>query len=141
MRKENDLNSNDKYFNAPRSKKKRKLDIAGAIPSTGDRLNISCRQRTMIASSVVKAVGVSVHDTNISRTSVWRKSRENRITSTDKIKQDSVKPEQLTVHWDGKIMKEREGVSSDRCCVCVSAAGHDKVQKLLGVPDIPREPV
>ena len=132
-----DMNANDKDFNAPKSKK-RKADIAGAIASTGDRLNISCRQRTMIASSVVKAVGVSVHDTNISRTTVWRKSRENRITSADKIKQDFVKPKYLTVHWDGKIMKLRKGVTSDRCCVYVAAAGPDKVQKLLGVPDLPR---
>ena len=34
-------------------------------------------------------------------------------------------------------MKEREGVTSDRCCVYVSASGHDMV-KLLGVPDLPR---
>ena len=38
----------------------------------------------------------------------------------------------------GKIMKEREGVTSDRCCVYVAAAGPAKVQKLLGVPDLPR---
>ena len=92
----------------------------------------------MIASSVVKAVGVSVHDTNISRTSVRRKSWENRITSADNIKQDFVEPENLTVHWNGKLMTEREGLTSDRCCVYESAAGLDKVQKLLGVSDLPR---
>ena len=34
-------------------------------------------------------------------------------------------------------MQLEDGVKSDRCCVYVSGVGEEKVQKLLGVPEIP----
>ena len=82
-----DMNSNDGLFgnfNIPTEPKKKKLDISGAISVTGDRLNLSYRQRAMIASNVVQAAGISVHDTNISVTTAWRKGKDKRTEKAEK---------------------------------------------------------
>ena len=101
-----DVNDNNAdNFVAPT--KRRRLDIAGAVSITGDRLNVSCRQKVMLSASVVKAAGVSVHDTNISVSTVWRKGRKQRMETAAKIKEDFVKPEHLLIHWDDKMMKLR----------------------------------
>ena len=52
----------------------------------------------MFSASVAKAAGVSVQDTNISVTTAWRKGREVRARTADKLKDDFVPPDKVLVH-------------------------------------------
>ena len=133
-----DIVDDDKSGNY-RSKKSKvaKIDIMGAIAVTGDRLGLSVRKKTMFAASICSAVGIDINNTNVSATSTWRRTRQERLDTAKAVKDDFVKPKYITVHWDGKILKLEAGISSDRCCVYISGANEEKLTKLLGVPEIP----
>ena len=85
--------------------KKKKIDVMSKITGTGDRLGMSVRQKAMFAASVCNATSVPISETNISKTTAWRRGRENRIAKSADIREEFVKPEFVVVHWDGKIMK------------------------------------
>ena len=133
---EDDDNSDTFSFKIKRPEVGKK-DIMGAVAVTGDRLGLSVREKTMFAASLCNAVGVSVRDTNISKTTAWRRMQQERLTTAKAVKDNFVKPKHVTVHWDGKILKLQAGVTSDRCCVYISGADGAKVSKLLGIPEIP----
>ena len=120
-----------------KNKKKKKTDIMSRVSLTGDRLGLSIRQRTMYAATVCNAAELPIEDTNISKSTAWRHAKKQRLIKATDIKEKFEKPDHLTVHWDGKLMKMRAGITSERCCVYVSGAQENKNQKLLGVPDIP----
>ena len=41
------------------------------------------------------------------------------------------------VHWDGKLLKLKGNVKSNRVCVYVTGVNGEKVRKLLGITDCP----
>ena len=131
---EDDDISDTYSFKSKRPKVARK-DVMEAV--TGDRLGLSVRKKTMFAASLCNAVGVNVRDTNISKTTAWRRTKQERLATAKAVKVKFVKPKHVTVHWDGKILKLQAGVTSDRCCVYISGANAEKISKLLGVPEIP----
>ena len=45
-------------------------------------------------------------------------------------------PDHITVHWDGKILKVKGNIKSNRVCVHIAGADATRVQKLLGVPEV-----
>ena len=75
------------------------------MEATMDKLGLSVRKKTMFAASLCHAVGVNVRDTNISKTTAWRRTKQERIATSKAVKDSFVKPKHVTVHWDGKILK------------------------------------
>ena len=124
---------------SPTREKKRRVDVMGNVSITGDRLALSARKRAAFAASCMNAVEVPVSLTNISFTTAWQRARTERLEKAQSIKDNFNDPEFMIVHWDGKIVKVREGKSSERCCVYISGTLPDGtvVQKFLGVPEIP----
>ena len=89
----------------------------------------------MFAASVVKATGQLVEDMNISVTSAWRLAQVDCVKRAESIKSKYSIPTFVIVHWDGKNLTLKKGVSSERCCVYIS--GVPGKQKLLRIPEIP----
>ena len=129
-------NNNDEDFIGPR-KKKRKIDIMGKISLTSDRVNVSYQARAMIAASTVNALGGDVYETNISKTSAWRKAHEVRTKTAVKIKAAFKCPDKVTAHWDGKTLTLKGNIKSNRVCVYLTGADALHTRKLLGVPETP----
>ena len=99
-----------------RRKKKRKIDVMGPITATADRLGLSVSQRCTMAATVANTLGVDIDDTNICRSSAWRRAREERVKLSNIIKENFNKPGMLIVHWDGKIFKVKGNTQSNRVC-------------------------
>jgi hypothetical protein len=123
----------DPEFEGPQKRDtKKKIDVMGEIAITSDRINLSIGQRTKIAASVVNAMNGNIYETNISNTTAWRRSQEVRTETASKIKEDFQCPDKVTVHWDGKTMKLKGNVKSNRVCVYLTGADAEKTMKLLG---------
>ena len=135
MRSESE-DSSDETFIPTSQEPKSKLNIMGMISSTGDRLNLSNRQKAMMAAACVKACGGKIEETNISYSTACRQGKKVRMETADAIKNSFSAPENSIIHWNGKILKLEAGKSSERCCVYITGASEEKCQKLLGVPDI-----
>ena len=118
-------------------KRRKKVDIMSSISLTSDRVNVSVRGRTMIAASTANALGVDLADTNISKSTAWRKAQEVRSKTSAKIKEDFKCPEYCTVHWDGKTLTLKRNKKTNRVCVYLTGVGADSSRKLLGVPETP----
>ena len=125
-----------KDFTVSERRKKKKLDVMGAVSNTGDRLGLSGRKKAMFAAAVVKAVGVNVEETNISYSTAKTKARKTRFETEKTINNNFVAPDHCVVHWDGKVLKLKAGVKGDHICVYISSANNEKVTKLLGVPEV-----
>ena len=52
-----------------------------------------------------------------------------------KIKEDFMVPDHVVVHWDGKILKVKGNIQSNKVCVYVTGVTSDNTRKLLGVPE------
>ena len=117
-------------------KKQKKVDVMGPISATADRLNLSVRERSMIAASVANALNVDIDTTNISRNVAWEKARKVRLSKAEAIRQEFIVPERAVVHWDGKICKVKGHLSSNRVAVYVTGTEADHVRKLLGAPEV-----
>ena len=90
----------DEDFIAPvdRRNRKSKTDIMGSISLTADRVNVSYQARTIFAASAINAMGGSIDDTNISKTTAWRKAKAVRTETANQIKTDYVPPPKGTAH-------------------------------------------
>lgn len=134
-----EIEVNDNWKSPER--KRKKLDVMTPTAVTSDRLNLSYRQRAMFAASVANASGMGVNETNISVSSAYRAARK-RVACSKTLKDMFDAPDAGLIHWDGKILKQRRGISSERCCVYLSGVnfGVDQegdMKTLLGVPEIP----
>ena len=132
-----DLNNNDDDNYIVKTKKKKKIDIMGKISITSDRANVSFSGRTMIAASTANALGVDVEDTNISKTTAWRKAQEVRTETAAMIKEAFDCPDKVIVHWDGKTLTLKGNLKSNRVCVYVTGTEAEILRKLLAVPETP----
>lgn len=117
-------------------KGKVKIDVMGPVSLTGDARRLSARDRAAFAASVVRALGVNVADTNISVFSSWNKARQNRVKVAKAVKESFVCPGLVSLHWDGKILKVKGGLTSNRVAVYVAGIDSEKRQKLLGAPEV-----
>ena len=68
----------------------------------------------------------------------------SRLVTATKIRENFELPEVAIVHWDGKILKVKGGLSSERCCVYISGLylyekrlKQREMKQLLGVPESP----
>ena len=125
----------DKDFILSERKKHTKVDVMGPVAATADRLGLSVRERCMMAASVVNTLGEDINNTNISKSSAWRRTKEERLKLASSVKADFQKPDKLVVHWDGKILKIKGDKESNRVCVYITGIGPADPKKLLGVPE------
>ena len=102
---------------------------------TADARNISVRNKIFLSASVSNTLGVNLVQTNISKTTAWRKGRNERLRKSDNILKDFKCPDKVVVHWDGKTLSLRGRIESKRVCVYLSGVEADKVRKLLGIPE------
>ena len=131
---ENNFEDKDFIANIDK-KKKKKVDVMSSISLTADRTNVSYQARAMIAASAINAMGGNINETNISKTTAWRKAQEIRSETAANIKNNFQCPPKVTVHWDGKCVNLKGNVKSNRICVYVTGADLTKSRKLLGVPE------
>ena len=116
-------------------KPRKKKDVMGPVTATADRLGLSFRQRTMMAASVANTLGVDLDTTNISKNSAWSRARKERLSMSNQVKEDFIVPDYVVVHWDGKILKVKGNLQSNRVCVYITGVTTDNTRKLLGVPE------
>lgn len=129
-------NSDEEWTTKTSSRKKPKLDIMGQISLACDARNISTRDRTVLAAATVKACGIDIMDTNISKTVAWDKGRKVRLVKAKEVKDQFVCPEKVVVHWDGKTLMLRGRLESKRVCVYLSGVDAARTRKLLGIPEV-----
>ena len=86
----------------------------GKIALTCDALNISIRDRTVVSASVANALGVDIDKTNINQTSAWRKGQKARLEKSADILKNFDLADMVVVHWDGKTLKLRGRIESQR---------------------------
>ena len=92
----------------------------GPTSATTHRLGLSVRPRTLFAASVVNSLYVNLDDTNISRSSALKRAQEERLSISKQVKEDYVVPDKAVAQWDGKILKMRGNIQSNRVCVYIS---------------------
>ena len=130
-----DENDNDKSYTQGRSL----IDVMGPISLTCDARNISVRDRTVVAASVVNALGpslgITLDDTNVNKSTAWRKGQKKRLQKSKQIREEFTCPDRVVVHWDGKTLTLRGNVKSTRVCVYLSGVEAEQTRKLLGIPE------
>ena len=112
--------SDEEWTTKTRSRKKPRLDIMGQISLVCDARNTSTRNQVVLAAATVKACGINIMDTNISKSVAWVKGRKVRLVKAKEVKLPSkdhfVCPEKMVVHWDGTTLmlrlSPRESVST-----------------------------
>ena len=112
-----------------------KVDVMGPVTATADRLGLSVRQRCVMAAAVANALEVDIDKTNISQTSAWSRSNQERVKISKCVKEDFQKPERVVVHFDGKILKIKGNMHSNRLAVYITGVEESPIRKLLGVPE------
>ena len=73
--------------------------------------------------------------TNINKSSAWKKGQQTRLKKATEIKNSFVCPDKVVVHWDGKMLKLRGQISSNRVCIYLSGIEALQTRKLLGIPE------
>ena len=132
-----DVNENEDSYepNMRLVKNKRKIDVMGPISQAADARNISLGDRAVMVAATLKAVGVDIDTTNCNKTSAWRKGRSARVKRAREIKEGFSCPSKVVIHWDGKTLKLRGKITSNRVCVYLSGLGNQsEIRKLLGIP-------
>ena len=128
-----DVNDNDYVFVA-KTKKPPKKDVMSHISQAADAQNLSVRKRIKVASSTLNAAGVDLDSTNVSRSTAWRIGQKQRLKKAKEIRDEFVLPNKLIIHWDGKMLRLRGRVMSNRVCVYISGVDRE-LRKLLGIPE------
>ena len=117
------------------AKRGRKCVISPQLSAMLDRTGLSDRATMMIVMETSKALGHDPQALALNRSTIQRQRREHREAATSGIK-ESFKPNTaLTVHWDGKLMRDLTGIEKvDRLPILVSTMGE---KKLLDIPKLP----
>ena len=116
-------------------KRKRKIDVMGPISLTADARNLSTRDQTVMAASVINALGVNIDDTNISKSTAWYQRRKERVKRAKMVMDEFGCSDKVVVHWDGKTLTLKGRVESKRVCIYLSGVEAEKSIKLLGIPE------
>ena len=132
-----DENDNDIDFEMKKAKKvKKKIDVMGKISLTCDALNVSIRDRTVMAASVANALGVDIDTTNINKTTAGKEGLKLRLEKSADILANFDCPDKVVLHWDGKTLKLKGRIESKRVCIFISGVDAAKTRKLLGIPEV-----
>ena len=106
------------------------------ILATADRIGLSTRERTMFMAAVIKDGGGKLDDYTISQASTLRVSKAGRSQMASEIQSNFKVPKFISVHWDGKILLNKEGTKDNRVAVVIT--GHPNIQegKILGISTV-----
>ena len=118
-------------------RKIKKIDVMGPVAATADRLNLSCRAMAMSSAATAKALGVKVSDTNISRSTAWRKRTMKRKETVDTIKESFVPYSLSGLHWDGKSLWMARKEKGTFVAVYLTGVEEGHPRQLLGIPRAP----
>ena len=100
-----------------------------------DREKVSDRKAVFVLTETSRALGQSVEELNINRSSIRRERTKHRAQISDKLKSEFKTDIPLVVHWDGKLMQDLTTKTHvDRLPIIVSGLC---VKQLLTVAKIP----
>ena len=125
------------FVSCKRKEKRTNIINSGNVSNMADRLNLSVRQRTAFAASVVSACNVDIDEVSLSKSTSWKAGKETREKTAKSIKKDFIIPEFVAVHWDTKIVHHSFHKKSERLAILISGIPGSKESKLLSVPKIP----
>jgi hypothetical protein len=98
---------------------------------------ISLRLELKVIASLLKAGGANILDTSLSKSTVHRQRVQEVKKMVKDLKDNFKVPEDVTIHWDGKIIQVMSGLTEDRIAVVISSAGGDISGQFLASPAIP----
>lgn len=110
----------------PRKRKRGNL-IAPYLASALDRSKISNRSAAYVIAATAKAIGEDIKYISLNPESIRRKSRSCRSQIMEEKKTSTQFPENLTVHWDGKLMNDLNPGTKrkvERISITISGAGN-----------------
>ena len=120
----------------------RKVMECDEICNTADRLALTDNQVTAMVPAVLKAGGADLNSFVISYSTTHRQRMVSRCAISESYMEAFRQnpPQHVTLHWDGKMMKDvigsEPGTSSETLAVLVSGASSYTEGKLLGIPVI-----
>uniref|UniRef100_A0ABD2W6H2 Uncharacterized protein n=1 Tax=Trichogramma kaykai TaxID=54128 RepID=A0ABD2W6H2_9HYME len=115
-------NSDSAYYEPPR--KRQKLKVCGDnLASTLDRCGISDHQAALILNARAIDLGEKVKKIATVRSSVRRRRISSRIRQSQRLRNIPFTP--LTVHWDGKSVKNKDDNSRIELLPIVLSSGND----------------
>ena len=88
-----------------------------------------------ISASVANSLDINLNHTNINVTSAHRRGKVERLRIADQVLAEFTCPQQVSLHWDGKTLKMKGKIKSNRVAVYISGTDGEKVRKLLGIPE------
>lgn len=120
-------------------------NLPSVLAKTSIVTKTSSRHELKIMSTVVKAGGADIYDTNLSTTTIWRRRRSEVASSADAIRDRVRKYVQsvtnketdfVVLHFDGKIIQYISGECDDRLAICMSVPNYIPGQ-FLASPTMP----
>lgn len=99
-----------------------------------DRTNTTPRQAMHIIAPALKAAGVKVNDLTLCTTSLYEARKKTRLHIDEGIRGEFCPSTPLVAHFDGKLLPDNDGATSDRLPVVVSGK---EIEKLLAIPKLP----
>nr|XP_047144136.1 uncharacterized protein LOC124817753 [Hydra vulgaris] len=109
------------------------------ITATADRSKLSNAQLMMNVSAILVLGGVKANDVDISLNTIRRARKQNRQIMARNIIEEfkkKVRLDYLTLHWDGKLMKQISGKKFDYLTVLVSGFLNCEEGKILSIKPI-----
>lgn len=147
-----DDDARDPTFEPPKKRPKteplvalfKKAQKSAIVTATADRTKISDNTVTHFVAAMAHGMGLDVNKAVYGRSTQRSVRIQNRKTMDDQISEEfcadiADRNVQLTLHWDGKIMRNTtndgsEPVLLDRLTVVVTGDG---VHKILAIPKLP----
>ena len=90
-------------------KRARKSIISPELAATMDRTKLSDRKATFMLPATARSLGNDVNDYTINRSSIRRERHKLRQDISQDLKNKFNPNTPLTVHWDGKLLKDLTG--------------------------------
>ena len=104
------------------------------VSATLDRLKLSDNASTMLIASFIKACGGDITEFSLSRSTIRRARVANRFQISHEIMTSFIEdlPQDIALHWDGKLTEDRFGSKYEALTVIVSGTLKFMDGKILG---------
>lgn len=95
-----------------------------------DRTKLSSSKGMMVIAPTLKAVGINLKEVTLSRSSIQRSREKCREEIDVKLRSDFLYEPPYTLHWDGKIVKNKNQGSEERLAITVSGGPGEHILKI-----------